>query len=145
MLTGLREGVQRQVAVIGMHEVEHLGTGGGRFATKDSLEGRTHPTRFVILGPDDERIVGVFEQPRQPLLGIRSGPTDAVASGSTDANMGVVRGIPSIAIGRSYGGNQHTLTEWADWPSALPATKMLLLLAATLGDGPKPEARTLVP
>ncbi|MEZ4457159.1 MAG: M20/M25/M40 family metallo-hydrolase [Gemmatimonadales bacterium] len=47
----------------------------------------------------------------------------AVPSGSTDANMGVVRGIPSISIGRSLGGDQHTLTEWADWKLALPATQ----------------------
>jgi hypothetical protein len=51
--------------------------------------------------------------------------------------MGVVRGIPSIAVGRSRGGNQHTLTEWAHWPSALPATKMILLLAVALSDGTK--------
>lgn len=72
-------------------------------------------------------------------LGIDIGPPgkDAVASGSTDANMGVVRGIPSISVGRSFGGNQHTLTEWANWPSALPATKMILLLAVSLSDGPR--------
>ena len=58
--------------------------------------------------------------------------------------MGVVRKIPSIAIGRSYGGNQHTLTEWADWPSALPATKMLILLVGTFGDGIAPT-RPIVP
>jgi hypothetical protein len=60
---------------------------------------------------------------------------EAQATGSTDANMGVVRGIPSIAVGRSFGGNQHTLTEWAHWPSALPATKMILLLATTMAGG----------
>jgi acetylornithine deacetylase/succinyl-diaminopimelate desuccinylase-like protein len=55
-----------------------------------------------------------------------------VASGSTDANAGVVRGIPSIAVGRSLGGDQHTLSEWADIPSALPATQAILLLAVSL-------------
>jgi tripeptide aminopeptidase len=59
-------------------------------------------------------------------------PMQPVASGSTDANAGVVRGIPSISIGRSRGGNQHTLTEWAHWPTALPATKAVLLLAVSL-------------
>lgn len=59
---------------------------------------------------------------------------EAVATGSTDANVGVVRGIPSIAVGRSYGGDQHTLREWAHWPSALPATKMVLLLAVVMSD-----------
>ncbi|MBI1809788.1 MAG: M20/M25/M40 family metallo-hydrolase [Gemmatimonadetes bacterium] len=75
-------------------------------------------------------------------LGIDIGPPgkDAEAYGSTDANMGVVRGIPSIAVGRSWGGNQHTLTEWAHWPSALPATKMILLLAVSLSDGARSNA-----
>ncbi|MBI4538371.1 MAG: M20/M25/M40 family metallo-hydrolase [Gemmatimonadetes bacterium] len=53
----------------------------------------------------------------------------ARATGSTDANAGVVRGIPAIAIGRAHGGDQHTLSEWADGPSALPATKAVLLIA----------------
>lgn len=61
---------------------------------------------------------------------------EAEATGSTDANVGVVRGIPSISVGRSYGGNQHTVTEWADWPSALSATRMVLLLATTLAGLP---------
>jgi acetylornithine deacetylase/succinyl-diaminopimelate desuccinylase-like protein len=76
-------------------------------------------------------------------VGIDIGPAgrEAVATGSTDANMGVVRGIPSIAIGRSMGGNQHTLTEWAEWKSALPATKMVLLLAVALSDGATTSAR----
>ncbi|MDX2056617.1 MAG: M20/M25/M40 family metallo-hydrolase [Gemmatimonadales bacterium] len=70
-------------------------------------------------------------------LGIDIGPAErkTQATGSTDANMGVVRGIPSISIGRAFGGNQHTLSEWAHWPSALPATKMVLLLGVALSDG----------
>jgi tripeptide aminopeptidase len=63
------------------------------------------------------------------------GAAEAIPSGSTDGNVGVVLGIPSIAIGRSQGGNQHTLTEWAHWPSALQGTKLTLLLATTFGDG----------
>ncbi len=57
-----------------------------------------------------------------------------VASGSTDANAGVVRGIPSISVGRSLGGDQHTLSEWSDVPSALPATQAVLLLAVSLAE-----------
>lgn len=56
------------------------------------------------------------------------------ASGSTDANAGVVRGIPSISVGRSLGGDNHTLSEWADIPSALPATQAVLLLTVTLAE-----------
>ncbi len=66
------------------------------------------------------------------------GAAEAIPTGSTDANMGVVRKIPSISIGRAFGGGQHTLTEWANWPSALPATRMALLLAVTMADAPKP-------
>ena len=73
------------------------------------------------------------------------GATEALATGSTDANIGVVMGIPSIAIGRSQGGNQHTLTEWAHWPSALQGTKLTLLLATTFGDGVKVVPPRFVP
>jgi acetylornithine deacetylase/succinyl-diaminopimelate desuccinylase-like protein len=69
----------------------------------------------------------------QKWLGVQTGGRDALATGSTDGNEGVIRGIPSIAIGRSYGGNQHTLSEWAHWPSAILGTKLTLLLAMTLG------------
>lgn len=58
----------------------------------------------------------------------------AVASGSTDANAGVVRRIPSISVGRSYGGNQHTLTEWSDIESARIGTKQIVLLTAALAE-----------
>ena len=73
------------------------------------------------------------------------GATEALATGSTDANIGVVMGIPSIAIGRSQGGNQHTLTEWAHWPSALQGAKLTLLLATTFGDGVKVVPPRFVP
>jgi tripeptide aminopeptidase len=62
-------------------------------------------------------------------LGIES---RAIATGSTDANAGVVRGIPSISIGRSIGGDQHTLSEWSEVDSALPATKIVLLIGAAM-------------
>jgi tripeptide aminopeptidase len=59
---------------------------------------------------------------------------EAVASGSTDANVGVVNGIPSIAVGRSRGGDQHTLQEWTDIDSAKIGTKQIILLAAALAE-----------
>jgi tripeptide aminopeptidase len=62
-------------------------------------------------------------------LGIAS---RAIATGSTDANAGVVRGIPSISIGRSIGGDQHTLSEWSEVGSALPATKIALLIGIAM-------------
>jgi di/tripeptidase len=69
-------------------------------------------------------------------------PNRTNPSGSTDGNAGVVRGIPSIAVGRGTGGNQHTLTEFADRDSALPATKAIVLLAVSLA-GTVPA--TLIP
>ena len=83
-------------------------------------ERRTHP--LVQTAIDIHRFVGID---------LPAGH-EAIATGSTDANVGVVRGIPSISVGRSFGGNQHTLSEWAHWPSALPATKMVLLLAVSM-------------
>ena len=60
-----------------------------------------------------------------------SGP-EAIATGSTDANVGVVRGIPAISIGRGTGGDQQTLGEWADVPSARTGTRQVILLAVAL-------------
>lgn len=66
-------------------------------------------------------------------LGVPIVPNGApLPTGSTDANVGVTRGIPSIAIGRSRGGNQHSLTEWADVESAKLGTKQIVLLAIAL-------------
>lgn len=58
----------------------------------------------------------------------------AAPSGSTDANVGVVRGIPSVAIGRTKGGNQHSLSEWADIASAKTGAKQMLLVAISLAE-----------
>jgi acetylornithine deacetylase/succinyl-diaminopimelate desuccinylase-like protein len=55
-----------------------------------------------------------------------------VPTGSTDANVGVVHGVPSVAVGRSHGGNQHSLSEWADINSAKTGTKELLFMAVSL-------------
>jgi hypothetical protein len=44
----------------------------------------------------------------------------------------VVRGVPSISIGRSNGGDQHTLSEWSEIDSALPATKIALMIAIAM-------------
>ena len=55
-------------------------------------------------------------------------------SGSTDAVAAVRRGIPAIAIGRGRGGEQHTLSEWANAPSALTATKAVLLVGVAMAE-----------
>jgi acetylornithine deacetylase/succinyl-diaminopimelate desuccinylase-like protein len=63
---------------------------------------------------------------------------EARATGSTDANAGVVQGIPAISVGRSRGGDQHTLREWADIETARIGTKQIILLAAALAEIERP-------
>ncbi len=113
-------------------EIEQKNQAGG---TTAQLEGaRRHP--LVQTAIDIQNQLGLTALPGAP---------EAIATGSTDGNVGVVRGVPSIAIGRSFGGNQHTLTEWANAPSALPATKLVLLLAVTFGDGVKVVSQQPIP
>jgi len=59
---------------------------------------------------------------------------EAVPTGSTDANAGVVAGIPSISVGRARGGDQHTLQEWSDIDTAKIGTKQIILLAVALAE-----------
>jgi acetylornithine deacetylase/succinyl-diaminopimelate desuccinylase-like protein len=68
-------------------------------------------------------------------LGVKLVPNGMpVATGSTDANVGVVHNVPSVAIGRTRGGNQHSLSEWADIESARLGTKQVILLAIALAE-----------
>jgi acetylornithine deacetylase/succinyl-diaminopimelate desuccinylase-like protein len=91
---------------------------GGR---PEQLEGaRRHP--IVQTAVDMQRFLGVK---------IIAG-SEAFATGSTDANVGVVNGIPSISVGRGYGGDNHTLREWSDIASTRIAAKQIVLLAAAL-------------
>jgi len=96
-----------------MERVQHMTAGGTEDQLRDQL---AHPV--VVTAMD------IYES-----LDI---PTRAIPSGSTDGNVGVVRGIPSIAVGRSTGGDQHTLTEYADGNSARDATKAIIYLVAAL-------------
>jgi tripeptide aminopeptidase len=63
-------------------------------------------------------------------------------TGSTDAVAAVRLGIPAIAMGRSHGGDQHTLREWAHVPSASPAAQAILLVAVSMAelDNGRPDA-----
>lgn len=81
---------------------------------------RAHP--LVQTAVDVLRYLGHDFEGRPP----------ARATGSTDANAGVVRRIPSISVGRAYGGDQHTVSEWADIASAKIGTKQIILLGAAL-------------
>jgi acetylornithine deacetylase/succinyl-diaminopimelate desuccinylase-like protein len=55
-------------------------------------------------------------------------------TGSTDANVGVVHNVPSVSIGRAKGGNQHSLSEWADEASAKFGAQSLLLIVIALAE-----------
>ena len=91
--------------------------------TTEQLAGRrAHP--IVQTGVDVLQFLGATLPPGR----------EAVASGSTDANVGVVRGIPSIAVGRATGGEQHTLQEWSDVQSARLGTKQIILLVVALAE-----------
>jgi len=63
---------------------------------------------------------------------LKLGQEPAIATGSTDANIGVVLGLPSFSMGRSYGKDQHTLGEWADIASAKIGTRQIIYLLAAL-------------
>ncbi len=128
----VREAAEREGVALKVEVEQKNGAGG----TARMLEGaRAHP--LVQTAVDIQRHLGVR-------VGM-PGAAEAIATGSTDANVGVVMGIPSISVGRSYGGDQHTLSEWADRPSALIGSKLSLLLAATFGDGIRPVPPRVVP
>jgi tripeptide aminopeptidase len=58
----------------------------------------------------------------------------ALPSGSTDGNVGVELGIPTIAVGRTFGKDQHTLQESAEIKPLYLGAKQLVLLAFALAD-----------
>ncbi|GAB1343797.1 M20 family metallopeptidase [Gemmatimonas sp.] len=106
-------------------EVDQKNQAGG---TEKQLAGaRAHP--LVQTAIDINRALGISSG--------MPGAAEAVATGATDANPGVVRKIPSIAIGGSKASGAHQLTEFAIASSALPSTKLLYLLTATFADGIK--------
>lgn len=104
-------------------EIDQKSRAGG---TEQQLEGaRAHP--LVQTAVDINRALGISAG--------MPGAREAVPTGATDANIGVVRKIPSIAIGGSRASGAHQLTEYALASTALPSTKLLYLLTATFADG----------
>lgn len=59
---------------------------------------------------------------------------EANPTGSTDGNVGVLLGIPTVSIGAANGGGGHTLQEWARADSARTGTQQIILLAASLAE-----------
>lgn len=119
-----REVAERQKVTLRV-EIDQKNQAGG---TEKQLAGaRAHP--LVQTAVDINRFLGISAG--------MPGAREAVPTGATDANPGVVRKIPSIAIGGSRGSNGHQLTEFSLWPTALPSTKLLYLLTATFADGVK--------
>ncbi len=101
-----------------------------RFASKSEAGGTPDQLASRRAHPIVQTAVNILDY-----LGVEL-PEDrkAVASGSTDANEGVLRGIPSIAVGRGRGGKQHTLSEWANVESARISTQQIVLLVASLAE-----------
>lgn len=125
MITRITQEVAAEQKVGLKIEIEQKSGAGG---TEKQLEGaRAHP--LVQTAVDINRALGMT--PGMP------GASEAVATGATDANPGVVRKIPSIAIGGSKASGAHQLTEFALASSALPSTKLLYLLTATFANGIK--------
>ena len=104
-------------------EIDQKSGAGG--TAKQLESARAHP--LVQTAIDINRALGMSAG--------MPGAQEAVATGATDANPGVVRKIPSIAIGGSKSSGAHQLTEYALASSALPSTKLLYLLTATFADG----------
>jgi tripeptide aminopeptidase len=130
-ITRLTQAVADEYKVGLRVEVDQKNQAGG---TEKQLAGaRAHP--LVQTAIDINRALGISTG--------MPGAAEAVATGATDANPGVVRKIPSIAIGGSKANGAHQLTEYAIASSALPSTKLLYLLTATFADGVKvvPPAR----
>jgi tripeptide aminopeptidase len=124
-ITRVTQEVAKEFQVGLRMEVEQKNQAGG---TEKQLAGaRAHP--LVQTAVDINRALGMSAG--------MPGAQEAVATGATDANPGVVRGIPSIAIGGSKASGAHQLTEFAIASSALPSTKLLYLLTATFADGVK--------
>jgi len=114
-------------------EVDQKNGAGG---TAKMLEGaRAHP--LVQTAVDINRFLGMSAG--------MPGAQEAVATGATDANPGVVRKIPAIAIGGSRANGAHQLSEWALASTALPSTKLLYLLTATVASGIKTVPTRVVP
>ena len=89
-------------------------------------------------GGRPETLAARLDQPivRTPVEVLRYLDLTAITTptGSTDANVGIVRGIPSVSIGRARGGNQHSLTEWADEASAKIGAQQLMLILIALAE-----------
>ena len=66
-----------------------------------------------------------FRKPGSPLI-------VAADVGSTDANMAIAAGIPSVAIGAVIERFAHRLEENADASSIVPGIKSLIALAVSL-------------
>lgn len=111
--------VARAADLAGVQWAKEVASRGAAGGTEEMLQDRrSHP--LVQTALDVKAYFGY--QPR------------AVASGSTDANAAVTRGIPAVTVGKGRGGDAHSLAEWAEIDGALPATKMWLLLALSLAE-----------
>lgn len=62
------------------------------------------------------------------------GVTPKIKASSTDANVPMAAGIPSICFGTYRGGDEHRLTEWLEPASLVTGYQALVMLIARLAD-----------
>jgi len=98
------------------------------FIQQSEAGGRAEQLTAQLASAVVQTEVSVLNYLRIPLI-----PNGVPApTGSTDGNVGVVHHVPTVSIGRTKGGNQHSLSEWVDIESAKAGTKQLILLATAL-------------
>jgi acetylornithine deacetylase/succinyl-diaminopimelate desuccinylase-like protein len=127
----------RSVNPVLLDSLDHeIGARAAEVARQNRVQLRVEPVQRLAAGGTAEALRDRLASPLvqtalavHAYAGVEAHPDP---SGSTDANVALTRGIPAISVGRARGGDQHTLSEWAERDSALPATRMLLLLAVAL-------------
>jgi acetylornithine deacetylase/succinyl-diaminopimelate desuccinylase-like protein len=88
-----------------------------------------HSQAFQIPGARDSALVRTVVDILE-YLGVRDIEVDPL--GSTEANIGIERGILSVNLGRTYGRFKHSLREEAEIGGLFLAMKQILLLIACL-------------
>jgi hypothetical protein len=101
--------------------------GQGNIGLAYSFSGTTHYPGQRITGRLDGDPLGVGHQGGElggeqttvavlDYLGVKIIPDGApLPTGSTDGNVGVVHNVPTVAVGRTRGGNQHSLSDAEDF------------------------------
>jgi tetratricopeptide (TPR) repeat protein len=134
---GVATGIECTVAVraAAVHANANRGAEAVRLADRAMAVAARTPDDRALRATALTALADALRVEAKDLVRDRACAEEAVATGATDANPGVVRKIPSIAIGGSKASGAHQLSEFALASTALPSTKLLYLLTATFADG----------